>query len=258
MGGQEVLVDTSSGIMRPLVPALLRRQVFAAVHGLAHPGIRATRRLVASRYLWLGLAKDIAAWCRDCQACQRAKVTKQPAAAVQPIPVPTVRFTHVHVDLVWPLPPSAEGYQYIFTAIDRSTRWAEAYPLKAVTTADFVAALVSGWVARFGVPACITSDRGVQFVSSLWAALMSGCTAHHDDSLSPTEQRSHRAVPSPLEGRSTCQGDCSRLAAAFALGAAWASCGAAGGFGSVGGGVGVWGTVTGARPVSVGRRAAAS
>jgi Integrase zinc binding domain len=79
------LVDTSSGVMRPLVPAPLRRQVFATVHGLALPGIRATRRLVASLYLWPGLAKDIAAWCQDCQACQRAKVTKQPAAAVQRI-----------------------------------------------------------------------------------------------------------------------------------------------------------------------------
>jgi transposase InsO family protein len=184
MGGQEVLVDTSSGVMWPLVLALLRRQVFAAVHGLAHPGIRATRRLVASRYFWPAIF--VARFCQrygsvvlGCQACQRAKVTKQPAAAVQPIPVPTVRFTHVHVDLVGPLPPSAEGHQYIFTAIDRFTRWAEAYLLKAVTTADCVAALVSGWVARFGVPACITSDRGVQFVSSLWAALMSKLGVQH-------------------------------------------------------------------------------
>jgi Integrase zinc binding domain len=56
-------VDTSSSVMQPLVPAPLRQQIFAAVHGLAHPGIRATRRLVASCYLWPGLAKDIAAWC---------------------------------------------------------------------------------------------------------------------------------------------------------------------------------------------------
>jgi hypothetical protein len=70
------------------------------------------------------------------------------------------------VDLVGPLPVSAEGYQYLFTVIDRSTRWAEAFPLKAVATTDCVDALVSGWVARFGVPALITSDRGVQFASA--------------------------------------------------------------------------------------------
>jgi hypothetical protein len=40
------------------------------------------------------------------------------------------------VDLVGLLPVTAEGHQYIFTAIDRSTRWAEAFPLKAVAAAD--------------------------------------------------------------------------------------------------------------------------
>jgi transposase InsO family protein len=197
--GVPVLVDVSSRVMRPLVPASHRRAVFSAVHELAHPGIRATRRLIASRYLWPGLAKDVAAWCRECQDCQRAKVTKQPAATVQLIPVPATRFTHVHVDLVGPLPASAEGYTYIFTAIDRSTRWAEAIPLKSIATADCVKAMVSGWVAHFGVPSCLTSDRGVQFCSSLWAALMSRLgikhvmtSAYHPQSNGILERFHHR------------------------------------------------------------------
>jgi Integrase zinc binding domain len=50
--GQQVLVDVSSGVMWPLVPAQFRRAIFKAVHNLSHPGIRATKRLVSSRYLW--------------------------------------------------------------------------------------------------------------------------------------------------------------------------------------------------------------
>ena len=49
-------------------------------------------------------------WVKDCQACSRAKVTRQPAAAVQSIPVPQQRFFHIHVDSVGPLPVSREGY----------------------------------------------------------------------------------------------------------------------------------------------------
>jgi transposase InsO family protein len=202
-----VKVDVSSGVMRPLVPKQLRHKVFTAVHSLAHPGVRATRRLIASRYLWPGLAKDVLSWCRACQHCQRSKASREPATAVQPIPVPAARFTHIHVDLVGPLPVSAEGFQYLFTVIDRSTRWAEAFPLKAVATADCVDALISGWVARFGVPALITSDRGVQFASTLWAALMKKLgvrhvmtTAYHPQSNGVLE-RFHRRLKEALRAR---------------------------------------------------------
>jgi cleavage and polyadenylation specificity factor subunit 1 len=202
-----VLVDVSSGVMRPLVPATHRQAIFLAVHGLAHPGICATRRLIASRYLWPGLARDVAAWCRDCQECQRAKVTKQPAAPVQPIPVPCARFTHVHVDLVGPLPVTADGHQYIFTAIDRSTRWAEAFPLKAVAAADCADAFIAGWVSRFGVPSCLTSDRGVQFCSVVWAAMMNKLgikhimtTAYHPQSNGVLE-RFHRRLKDALRAK---------------------------------------------------------
>ena len=172
IGGAQLLVDTSSGVFRPLVPAAFRRRIFTAVHSIAHPGVRATRRLISSRYIWPGLARDVRSWCRDCQDCQRSKVTRQPTAAVQPIPVPIQRFSHIHVDLVGPLPASPSGYTHILTAVDRSTRWAEAFPLRATAAADCADALLQGWVARFGVPASLTSDRGVQFSSSTWAALM--------------------------------------------------------------------------------------
>jgi RNase H-like domain found in reverse transcriptase len=49
--GHDILCDTSTGVLRPLVPANLQKQVFLAVHGLAHPGTRATCRLVAARYI---------------------------------------------------------------------------------------------------------------------------------------------------------------------------------------------------------------
>ncbi len=43
--------DTSTGVIRPLVPASFRDRIFHGLHGIAHPGFRATRRLLASRYV---------------------------------------------------------------------------------------------------------------------------------------------------------------------------------------------------------------
>jgi hypothetical protein len=61
MQGVAIMVDTSSGIFRPLVPASFRRPIFDAIHSLAHPGIRATRRLITSRFVWPCLASQVAA-----------------------------------------------------------------------------------------------------------------------------------------------------------------------------------------------------
>jgi hypothetical protein len=115
-------VDTSSSILRLLVPKKWRRRVFAAIHELAHPGIWATSQLIGGRYVWPQLAKDVSAWCRDCTTCQAAKVTRHHTAEVQPIPMPVQHFTHLHLDLVGPLPASPEGFSYIFTIVDRTTR----------------------------------------------------------------------------------------------------------------------------------------
>jgi hypothetical protein len=97
----------------------------------------------------------------------------------QHIPVPTRRFSHIHVDLVGPRLAS-KGFTYLFTIIDRISHWPEAITFADTTTVDCANALFQGWVSRFGVPAVITSDSGAQFTSSLWAALCSLLNIQHN------------------------------------------------------------------------------
>jgi hypothetical protein len=44
------------------------------------------------------------------------------------IPIPQRRFSHLHVNLVGPLQYS-NNFNYIFTIIDRTSKWMEAIPL---------------------------------------------------------------------------------------------------------------------------------
>jgi hypothetical protein len=164
--------DVSTGHFRPLVPPPFRRRVFELLHGMAHPGVKATRRLITARYVWRGMATDLNLWCKQCANCQRAKVHKHVHLPPETVPIPPRRFSHLHVDLVGPLPPSG-GCQYIFTIIDRTSRWVEATPLAAITAADCAKALFESWIARYGVPAAITSDRGPQFVGGVASCLRS-------------------------------------------------------------------------------------
>jgi hypothetical protein len=153
------------------------------------------------------MAKAITQMARACLQCQRGKVHRHVLLQPTEIPVPHRRFAHLHVDLVGPLPPSP----YLFTIIDRTSRWPEAIPLASITPADCARALFAGWVSRFGVPATITSDRGAQFTSALWAGLCSllniqhsSTTAYHPQSNGLVE-RFHRRLKDALRSRAAAR-----------------------------------------------------
>ena len=160
-----VLCDVAPGARpRPYVPASFRRSVFDALHNLSHPGVRASARLVTARFVWPSVQRDCRAWARACIPCQRAKVTRHVHAPVGDFATPTARFEHVHLDIIGPLPVSM-GFRYCLTAVDRYTRWPEVWPLQTITTDAVLTAFAFMWIARFGVPVQVTTDRGAQFES---------------------------------------------------------------------------------------------
>ena len=204
--GCQVLCDVSRSSPRPLVPDKFRMKVFLAVHNLAHVGTRATRRLIGSRFVWSGMNKDIGLWCRQCVACQRAKVHRHASTPISVIPVPELPFSSINIDLVGPLPLSG-GQRYLLTIIDRTTRWVEALPLPDASAVTCAAAFVTGWVARHGVPAELHSDRGANFCSSFWRAFCdvlgvkhSTTTSYHPESNGMIE-RVHRRLKDALRAR---------------------------------------------------------
>ena len=203
-----LLCDVSLGKPRPIVPREWTRRIFDAVHSLAHSGPRPTQRAVSERFIWHGLKKDIRKWCKECHSCQAAKIQRHAKAPLSPRPVPTGRFLSLHVDLVGPLPPS-EGMTYLFSVIDRFTRWPEAIPIPDATATSCVRELIRHWIARFGVPDDITSDRGAQFTSSLWKELgnmlgvkMQRTSAYHPQANGMIE-RLHRQLKNSLKARTT-------------------------------------------------------
>ena len=90
---------------------------------------------------------------------------------VQVFEAPSGRFGHVHVDIVGPLPIS-QGCRYLFTLVDRWTRWPEAVSMTDITAESCVSAMMNGWISRFNSPEVITTDRGRQFTSGLWQSFV--------------------------------------------------------------------------------------
>ena len=181
---------------------------FYTLHGLSHPGVRATRKLVARKYVWHGLGRQVGEWAKSCIACQRTKVNFHHRAPLCKYNEPLLRFNHVNVNLVGPLPPS-KGFTHLLTVVDRVTRWPEAIPLASINTKDVAEAFLNGWITRYGLPSDVSSDRGPQFTSLLWQDLsdLLGTKLHHTTAYHPQAndlvERFHRSMKVSLRAR--CQ-----------------------------------------------------
>ena len=162
-----------------------------------------TQKLIRDRHVWKGVRKEVAQLVKTCIACQESKVQQHTKAPPQDFEVLLRRFDHIHIDLVGPLPPS----QGCIAIVDQLTRWPEAIPLKGTDTETCARALVFHWIARFGMPLDLTSDRGSQFTSKLWSAItkLLGIKLHHTTAYhlqaNGLVERFHRHLKSSLRAR---------------------------------------------------------
>ena len=206
--GITLLCDTSTGQARPVVPVSWRRKVFDLIHGLSHPSIRATRKLISSKFIWKGMNSQVGSWAKTCVQCQSSKIHTHIKSPLETFNVPHRRFDHIHVDLVGPLPPS-DGFTHLLTIVDRFSRWPEAVPLNDISTVACARALIYHWISRFGIPMDMSSDRGSQFTSQLWSSVakLLGITLHHTTAYHPQAnglvERFHRHLKTSLRARLT-------------------------------------------------------
>ena len=153
------------------MPASQRNIVVNLLHHGDHPSIDETIRRVARDYYWPGLRRDIKEFVRSCHPCQLAKQAKTVNPGVGKFEVPDTRFSVIHLDIVGPLPKSQDGYRFLLTCFDRTSRWFEAYPLRQASAPEVAEAFLQ-WISRFGVCDRAISDNGNCFVSRVFEEIM--------------------------------------------------------------------------------------
>ena len=205
------LIMTSSGQIVIPDNEAIKLKLMQECHDLpsaGHLGKHKTLQTLQRLFTWPGITKDVATYVKQCPTCQQTKAsTQKPAGLLQPLPVPARRWEMVHLDLVGPLPTTAQGYTAILTIVDRLSKMGIFVPTTMTVDAPGMADLFFREVFRhYGMPTSIITDRDPRFISNFWQGLMSQCqtklhfsTAFHPQSDGQAE-RYNRTLEEMLRG----------------------------------------------------------
>ena len=152
-----------------MVPEVHRATVLKLGHETifaGHLGIKKTFDRIVTNFYWPRIFNIIPKLCASCDSCQRTSrkgdTCKVPLVKV---PIVGIPFTKIAIVLIGPIGPTSQlGYHWILTIVDYATRYPEVVALRNTDTEAIAEALLSLF-ARVGIPSCILSDQGAQFLS---------------------------------------------------------------------------------------------
>jgi hypothetical protein len=140
---------------------------------VGHFGMKRTLELVARKYYWPGIAREVKAYTQTCSTCQRVcPVQHRLQGNMEPLPQPRVPWVDILVDFIVGLPVSrrkcyAKPHNAILVVVDRYTKPARFFPFHDTLDAVGLAEILTRKLVLRGadVPQIIVSDRGPQFTS---------------------------------------------------------------------------------------------
>jgi hypothetical protein len=130
----------------------------------AHQAARmVTSKVFRQGVYWHTVPKVCVEQTKKCESCQRhGRSQTAPQYKLQPI-APVQPFARWGLDIIGPFPVARNGYKFAIVAIEYFSRWIEAEPLGAITSAAVQKFVWKNIVCRFGVPKEFITDKGKQF-----------------------------------------------------------------------------------------------
>ena len=190
-----------------VVPYAICPDLIRFVHrstGSNHVGQRKTIRTFSEHFYAPKIHEKIQRFVETCAQCQDGKRLPQrhgPGLG-KTTSIITQRLARFYVDCV-KLTKGKDGHQYVFTLLDASTRWFEAFPMRQATSRNVARILEQEIFPRYGYQLLFISDQGKEFKAKLIENLMKEYaqkhyfgTAYHPNSNSV--ERAHRSLVSAL------------------------------------------------------------
>ena len=114
----------------------------SATNSSGHIGINKTIRAVCSRFYWPDISGEVRNFINTCRKCQMKKdiAIQKTSTLMHPVPIPIKVMSQVGIDLM-KMKETPDGYNYVISAIDYFTKFAELGALK-----DKAAITVGKWI----------------------------------------------------------------------------------------------------------------
>ena len=77
------------------------------------------------------------------------------------------------MDLLGPLPRTSAGNEHLLVIVHSFSKMTRAVPLERIDAETIAAAFLDFWVAAYGPPATVLSDKGPQFQSTFFQGVCS-------------------------------------------------------------------------------------
>uniref|UniRef100_A0A671TWU2 Gypsy retrotransposon integrase-like protein 1 n=1 Tax=Sparus aurata TaxID=8175 RepID=A0A671TWU2_SPAAU len=153
------------------IPASFRKQLLEYFHQdplSGHLGRHKTHRRLQHLVYWPKLSWDVRQHVQNCQVCQKYKPENRKLSGKLQQTVVQRPWEMLGMDLMGPFPRSSKQNVYLLVFVDYYSKWVELFPLRKATAETISQVLVKDILTRWGLPDFILSDRGSQFVSSVF------------------------------------------------------------------------------------------
>jgi len=153
----------------PQSPDLCRQIVTLChdTHIAGHPGCWKTLELVSWNYWWPQMSRYIGQYASTCDLCLQTKPWwHSPVGKLQPLSVPDEWWDTLSIDFMVELPESS-GHDAVMTVVDSISKRVHFVPTHTMVIAEGATRLFLHYVWKLhGLPQCVVSNRGSQFVAS--------------------------------------------------------------------------------------------
>jgi len=164
------------------IPGHMQPTILARYHSqLMHCGAEKLYLTMKERVYWPGMYTQVQQYVAQCEVCNRSKADFHPSKAqIQCREVPPQIFSRVHLDHVHiPVKNTTHGYNYALVLIDATSLWTEMIPVRTTSAKETCQAILMHWIARYGTPSELVTDRHPSFTGKLMELLLKACGIRH-------------------------------------------------------------------------------